>query len=855
MSMKKSEGERPRKFNLKGVNEKVIMSHRNDALFLGKLSHGGIDLNELQKGLMRYKKKAPSKGQSRNRSSSNTPSHNTSRVSAKLHSVSNSREVSPIGTPHYQASSARGDSSVNWSSSKNSARGGRTVGNSPGVKGSRGLGVEIDKFVKPRNKKLRSDSGSYTSRVSSARNSRIKNVYSKHESISNTPQNGSLDEDQMPRYAMTAKKPSSNSSIEHIEFSRLRANSNQDPRISLNQSSRASSLAVDDYPTDRRNESEDRGYVAKQPAYQNQTDLRYRSGPQSHRVERISIDSSPTPGYNNKDGQTRAMTSRHTPEIIGSNDLVFTKKSRHSRMHSDAMAYISAKEKYGPSAKYSKFYSGQQSTKRAKSRGSSRLNSSLKPRRTPSEKNLSRQSRDSRPQTPTSGAATTRGSTSGRSSANSRRTLSRRESPSTDIQAKLNSSSNNSFENSLIQGSGSMNNTSVLYQLLCLEKDLRDREKLIRYIRETLQKTNEPLITNTNFYIFGRSIGKGAFGKVNLGLHKLTGENVAVKRIDKKYMKDEHHKKKIFQEVAILKLVRHKNIVRLFEVFEDDRYLYLVMEYADGGDLLKYVKEKTRLFESEARYIFKQIVEGLGYCHKHKILHRDIKLDNILLDSNFNVKICDFGVSRWINVGESITEQCGTPAYIAPEIISDDGYDNFYVDIWSLGVCLYAMLNGTVPFKASNMSDLKRVINRGKYDYTVKLSPECKDLLNGLLDTNRKDRLTVPQILEHPWLTNIGSSFTNSSLGTLVGNDESVGFDSEEETQKKMRFAFPRGYEFTKTMDYNIFETENNLLDQQVLKYVENFGFPRHFIISSLNNGELNHATATYYLILLNNSK
>jgi 5'-AMP-activated protein kinase, catalytic alpha subunit len=150
----------------------------------------------------------------------------------------------------------------------------------------------------------------------------------------------------------------------------------------------------------------------------------------------------------------------------------------------------------------------------------------------------------------------------------------------------------------------------------------------------------------------------------------------------------------------LLKKVRHSNVIRLLEVFESPKHLLMVMEYAGGGDLLQYVKKRKRLEESEAKSIFKQIIYGLAHCHCRSVLHRDIKLDNILLDNDGQIKLCDFGVSRVIGKKQHITEQCGTPAYIAPEIISDVGYQGFAADIWSLGVLLYAMVCGTVPFKA-----------------------------------------------------------------------------------------------------------------------------------------------------------
>jgi serine/threonine protein kinase len=232
---------------------------------------------------------------------------------------------------------------------------------------------------------------------------------------------------------------------------------------------------------------------------------------------------------------------------------------------------------------------------------------------------------------------------------------------------------------------------------------MQDREKLIKYNKAFIKKNKKIPTTTLDFYKFVKLIGKGAFGKVTLGIHKLTGKYVAIKAIDKNYMKDDFSKKKVFQEVFILKKIRHSNIIRLLEVFESPKHFLMVMEYAGGGDLLQFVKQRKRLEELDAKYIFKQIVYGLGHCHCRSVLHRDIKLDNILMDLEGSIKICDFGVSRIINKGQLIQEQCGTPAYLAPEIIADEGYEGFYVDIWSLGVLLYAMLQGTVPFKASNL--------------------------------------------------------------------------------------------------------------------------------------------------------
>ena len=197
----------------------------------------------------------------------------------------------------------------------------------------------------------------------------------------------------------------------------------------------------------------------------------------------------------------------------------------------------------------------------------------------------------------------------------------------------------------------------------------QDREKLIKSNKIYFEKHKSIPATTLDYYKFVKLIGKGAFGKVILGIHKLTGKYVAIKTIEKSYMKDDFSRKKVFREVYIMTKIRHANVIRLLEVFESSNHLLIVMEYAGGGDLLQYVRGHKKINEEEAKGLFRQVVYGLGHIHSRSVLHRDIKLDNILLDSDHGVKICDFGVSKIIDKNAMIKEQCGTPAYIAPEII------------------------------------------------------------------------------------------------------------------------------------------------------------------------------------------
>lgn len=280
----------------------------------------------------------------------------------------------------------------------------------------------------------------------------------------------------------------------------------------------------------------------------------------------------------------------------------------------------------------------------------------------------------------------------------------------------------------------------------------------LRIIRMSFKEYREPPETTTKFYKIGRMLGKGAFGKVNLGMHKLARKLVAIKSMNKQYLNNESSNKKVRQEVSIIKRTRHPNVVKLYETFESNKYVLFSMEMWAGGDLLNYVRKRRKLKENVAKILFKQIIEAIGYIHTRSIVHRDIKLDNILLDGKGNVKIGDFGVSRIVKPGEIMKEQWGTPAYIAPEILEDKGYTGYAVDIWSAGVVLYSMLYGSVPFKANNMEELHTMIMKGKYTLKEDISEAARSLLRSMLEKNPRKRIQVPQILRHEWFKDIDKS-------------------------------------------------------------------------------------------------
>ncbi len=372
--------------------------------------------------------------------------------------------------------------------------------------------------------------------------------------------------------------------------------------------------------------------------------------------------------------------------------------------------------------------------------------------------------------------------------------------------------------------------------------------------------------TSMEYYKFVRLIGKGSFGKVMLGMHKLTGKYVAIKAIDKSIMKNEFSRNKVLQEVYILKKIRHANVIRLLEVFEDPLQLLIVMEYAAGGDLLRLLKKKGQLEEDEARAIFRQIVYGLGHIHARSVLHRDIKLDNILLDSDGGVKICDFGVSRISARGTTIKERCGTPAYIAPEILANQGYEGYYVDHWSLGIVLYAMLCASVPFKADNMTELLDAIKATPITFPVPISADAKDLVLGLLQIDPYKRLSIPQILSHPWMRD--EDGLKEDPGSFLRYKDCVHQQAKKGVAN-IDIVNPGNLFFTEDSDeglaytdyccvssdlytehIGISETES-CVDEEALKKCESYGFPRETVLGCLQNGTLNHATAAYNLLVL----
>ncbi|XP_053544763.1 MAP/microtubule affinity-regulating kinase 4 isoform X2 [Bombina bombina] len=315
----------------------------------------------------------------------------------------------------------------------------------------------------------------------------------------------------------------------------------------------------------------------------------------------------------------------------------------------------------------------------------------------------------------------------------------------------------------------------------------------------------EPHVGN---YRLLRTIGKGNFAKVKLGRHVLTGREVAIKIIDKTQL-NPSSLQKLFREVRIMKGLNHPNIVKLFEVIETEKTLYLVMEYASGGEVFDYLVSHGRMKEKEARAKFRQIVSAVHYCHQKNIVHRDLKAENLLLDSDANIKIADFGFSNEFTPGGKLDTFCGSPPYAAPELFQGKRYNGPEVDVWSLGVILYTLVSGSLPFDGQNLKELRERVLRGKYRVPFYMSTDCESVLRRFLVLNPSKRCTLEQIMNDKWMN--------------------IGYDSDD--LKPYR------------------EPEEDHADPKRIEIMLEMGYSREEIKDALNSNKYNEVMATYLLL------
>nr|XP_051704967.1 serine/threonine-protein kinase SIK3 isoform X4 [Oryctolagus cuniculus] len=334
--------------------------------------------------------------------------------------------------------------------------------------------------------------------------------------------------------------------------------------------------------------------------------------------------------------------------------------------------------------------------------------------------------------------------------------------------------------------------------------------------RPSAPASRGPMPARIGYYEIDRTIGKGNFAVVKRATHLVTKAKVAIKIIDKTQL-DEENLKKIFREVQIMKMLCHPHIIRLYQVMETERMIYLVTEYASGGEIFDHLVAHGRMAEKEARRKFKQIVTAVYFCHCRNIVHRDLKAENLLLDANLNIKIADFGFSNLFTPGQLLKTWCGSPPYAAPELFEGKEYDGPKVDIWSLGVVLYVLVCGALPFDGSTLQNLRARVLSGKFRIPFFMSTECEHLIRHMLVLDPNKRLSMEQICKHKWM----------KLG-----DADPNFDrliAECQQLKEERQVDP--------------------LNEDVLLAMEDMGLDKERTLQSLRSDAYDHYSAIYSLL------
>lgn len=310
-------------------------------------------------------------------------------------------------------------------------------------------------------------------------------------------------------------------------------------------------------------------------------------------------------------------------------------------------------------------------------------------------------------------------------------------------------------------------------------------------------------------YELGKLLGCGAFAKVYHARNIRTGQSVAIKAISKHKVAKGGLMSNIKREIFIMRRLRHPHIVKLFEVLATKTKIYFVMEFVKGGELFAKVA-KGRFSEDLSRRCFQQLISAVGYCHSHGVFHRDLKPENLLLDENGDLKVSDFGLS-------AVTDQirndgllhtlCGTPAYVAPEILAKKGYDGAKVDIWSCGIILYVLNAGYLPFNDPNLMVMYRKTYKGQFRCPKWTSPDLRRFLSRLLDPNPETRITVDEIFRDPWF--------KKGYKEVKFYDEDLGLKPEKDEEENNTFlnafdiiSFSSGFDLS-----GLFNSSDNLVD------------------------------------------
>ncbi|WCJ41222.1 CBL-interacting protein kinase 23 [Euphorbia peplus] len=289
--------------------------------------------------------------------------------------------------------------------------------------------------------------------------------------------------------------------------------------------------------------------------------------------------------------------------------------------------------------------------------------------------------------------------------------------------------------------------------------------------------------TRVGRYELGRTLGEGTFAKVKFARHVLTGDNVAIKILDKEKVLKHKMIGQIKREISTMKLIKHPNVIRMCEVMASKTKIYIVMEFVTGGELFDKIASKGRLKEDEARKYFQQLINAVDYCHSRGVCHRDLKPENLLLDATGTLKVSDFGLSalpQQVREDGLLHTTCGTPNYVAPEVINNKGYDGAKADLWSCGVILFVLMAGYLPFEESNLMSLYKKIFKADFTCPPWFSTSAKKLIKRILDPNPVTRITIAEVIENEWFKKGYSPPTFEQADVSLDDVNSIFNDSVE---------------------------------------------------------------------------
>ncbi|KAL6001882.1 CBL-interacting serine/threonine-protein kinase 21 [Asimina triloba] len=286
-------------------------------------------------------------------------------------------------------------------------------------------------------------------------------------------------------------------------------------------------------------------------------------------------------------------------------------------------------------------------------------------------------------------------------------------------------------------------------------------------------------------YQLGRTIGEGNFGKVKVAVNTETGQSVAIKIIDKTMVIENKLMDQVKREISTMKLLHHPNIVRIYEVIATKKKIFLVMEYISGGQLSDKMSYTKRLNENEARKYFQQLIDAIDYCHSRGVYHRDLKPENLLLDVKGNLKVSDFGLSGLRKPGDLLSTTCGSPSYVAPEVIANKSYDGSASDIWSCGVVLFELLAGYLPFEDRSITSLYRKISTADYTCPDWFTEGQRKLISRILEPQPTKRITVAEIIEDKWFNIDYRPSTGIDMEEEIDMYDLMGFDSAGDKDKQ----------------------------------------------------------------------